>query len=224
MTKKALYVLSGAAIPASMQATVLILEPNLTISAAADFIGFNPETGLSSINSYPAGNSFGLSYSGGTDLNKPQVGGQAGVFAEVAFYNTPVGPASSDMAVNFPALSEVGPSASWLAAGSTALLYKDGATSGFPAGTRGFVGLRSGDGTDWNYAWADVTYGADTSLTLHGFGYETEPNLAIQTTQVPESVPGFAGALAAGSLLAWRARQMHRRNRNRALTDARVAG
>jgi hypothetical protein len=223
MTKKALFVLSGAAIPASMQATVLILEPNLTITQVADFIGFNPETGLSSINSYPAGNSFGLSYSGGTDLNKPMVGGQSGGFAEVAYYSTPVGGGSSNMAVNFAPLSDVGPSASWLAAGSSALLYKNGATSGFPAGTRGFVGLRTGDGTDWNYAWADVTYGSDTSLTLHGFGYETEPNLAIQTTQVPEAKTGFAAALAAGSLVAWRARQLHRRNRKGAASEPQAA-
>ena len=221
MTKKALFVLSGAAIPASVQATVLILEPNLTITGAADFIGFNPETGESSINSYPAGNSFGLTYDGGTDLAKPKVTGQATGTGGVAYYNTPVGLGTQDMAVNFVPASDIGPSASWLAAGSTAALYKSGATSGFPPGTRGYIGLRSGAGTDWNYAWADVTYGTDQSLTLHRFAYESELNVPIQA--VPESKPGFAAALVAGSLVAWRARQLHRRNRKRETAESEIA-
>jgi hypothetical protein len=223
MTKKALFVLSGSAIPASMQASVLILEPNLTISLATDFIGFNPETQTASVGTYPAGKSFGLSYSS-SSTSKPTVVVAPGSVGEISYYTTPIQPPGSgtaNMAVNFLPLSEVGPASSWLTAVTAANLDKAAVASQFPAGTRGFVGLRSGKGADWNYSWADVSYNLDLSVTLHGFGYETQPNVAIQT--VPETRPGIAVAMIAGSLVAWRARQLHRRNRKVASSEHPVA-
>ncbi len=225
MTKKALFVLSGAAIPASMQATVLILEPNLTITLGTEFIGFNPETGVSSVGAYPPGNSFGLAYSS-QSVAKPAVVVPGGSLGEVSYYETPITSppgGTANMAVNFPAGADVGPASSWLTVVGAANLDKPSAASQFPAGTRGFVGLRNPNGGGWNYSWADVTYGADSSLTLHRFGYESEPNVAIQTVPVPEANTGFAAALAAGSLVAWRARQLHRRNRKVAASEPQAA-
>jgi hypothetical protein len=207
-----LFVISGAALPASVQATVLILEPNLTITVGQG-IGFSPEFGNAAISTVPTGDSFGLGFYS-SNSNKPILG-TAGS-GQFSYSLVDPGSGQWDRVDNFAVGTFVGPSSSWLGVSTFAYLDKPAVTSQFPAGTRGFVGLRTPNGADWNYSWADVSYNADRSLTLNAVAFETQTNAPIQTFQVPESKPGIAAALVAGSLVAWRARQMHRRHRNRA--------
>ena len=77
-------------------------------------------------------------------------------------------------------------------------------------GTRDYLGFGffTGSNLQPNFAWADVSYNADHSLTLYGFAYETTPAAAISAGAIPE--PATSAALAAlltGSLAAYRARQ-----------------
>ncbi len=211
MSKQRLGLFAVSVLPASLHSAVVIYSPNLTTDSTS-FIGFNPSTGDASIGAIPAGDSFGLRYS--PKLLNPLIQGENSAATQVAYYVASNGTDSLDAAVNFSAGANLDASSPWLTSGTGAFLNKPGYSTSFPAGTRGYVGLRYGSGTDWNYGWADVSYNADASLTLHRFANETTLNLGIQA--VPESGAGVAGALVAGALGAWKARERFARRRRSA--------
>lgn len=81
----------------------------------------------------------------------------------------------------------------------------------WPAGQRGYLGLRLTDGSDTRYAWADVEYTASSQLTLHAFAVETSPGVAIQAGAIPElKESALVMALLAGSAALYRRRQRAR--------------
>jgi len=209
MSKQRLGLFAFSVLPASLHSAVVIYSPNLTITEATQTIGFNLESGEATIGANPSGRSFGLSYS---NLDKPRIGSVGDAGAEIAYNVVPSDPVPALMAVNFSAGATID-AASFIGP-NTPNLNKPGVASGFPPGTRGYLGLRYGAGGDWNYGWADVSYSADKSLTLHRFAHETALNLGIQA--VPESGAGIAGALVAGALGAWKARERFARRRGAA--------
>jgi hypothetical protein len=211
MSKHRLGLLTVSVLPASLHSAVVIYSPNLTISGPSQQIGFNLSSGEAAIGSVPPGSSFGLSYTF-SDLDKPQLGPLGDPGQEVAYYLVPGDPISDSMAVNFSVGATI--DASSFIGSNSAYLSKPGISSAFPAGTRGYAGLRYGTGGDWNYGWADISYNADLSLTLHRFANETTLNLGIQP--IPESGAGVAGALVAGALGAWKARERFVRSRRSA--------
>lgn len=78
----------------------------------------------------------------------------------------------------------------------------------WPAGQRGYLGLRLVDGGDTRYGWADVEYTAGMQLTLYGFAVETTPGVAIQAGAIPEvKETALVMALLAGSAALYRRRQ-----------------
>jgi hypothetical protein len=210
MSKHRLGLLTVSVLPASLHSAVVIYSPNLTITEPAS-IYFSPSSGEFNVTSAVAADGVVLSYfKGGT-----YVGGQSPT-VEVAYYlSSDSGANTANAAVNFLYGATIDATAQWLPNGSGAVyLDKPGYSTSFPAGTRGYVGLRYGAGTDWNYAWADVSYNADQSLTLHRFANETTLNLGIQA--IPESGAGVAGALVAGALGAWKARERYAKRRQAA--------
>ena len=211
MSKYRLGLLTVSVLPASLHSAVVIYSPNLTTSTSS-FIGFNPSTGAATLGAIPAGDSFGLRYS--PKLLNPLIQGENLAATQVAYYIALNGTDSLDAAVNFSTGANLDASSSWLTSGGGAYLNKPSFSTSFPAGTRGYVGLRYGSGTDWNYGWADISYNADQSLTLHRFANETTLNLGIQP--VPESGAGVAGALVAGALGAWKARERYAKRRSAA--------
>jgi hypothetical protein len=211
MSKQRLGLLAVSVLPASLHSAVVIYSPNLTTDSSS-FIAFNPSTGDASIGAIPVGDSFGLRYS--PKLLNPLIQGENSGATQVAYYVASNGTDSLDAAVNFSTGANLDASSPWLTSGGGGFLNKPGYPTSFPAGTRGYVGLRYGSGTDWNYGWADVSYNADQSLTLHRFANETTLNLGIQA--VPESGAGVAGALVAGTLGAWKARERFLRSRRSA--------
>jgi hypothetical protein len=75
-------------------------------------------------------------------------------------------------------------------------------------GDRGYVGLGLVVSDQKYYGWADVSYNADSSLTLYGFAYENVANTTIQAGAVPEPADAaLVGALVAGSAAAFAARR-----------------
>jgi hypothetical protein len=48
---------------------------------------------------------------------------------------------------------------------------------------RGYLGLRFGDGEDFNYGWADVSIDEDYKITLHEYAYNTDLNQPIKAGQ-----------------------------------------
>ena len=213
MSKHRLGLLTVSVLPASLHSAVVIYSPNLTTDSTS-YIGFNPSTGEASIGAIPAGDSFGLRYS--SKVLNPFIQGENSAATQVAYYVASNGTSPLDAAVNFSAGINLGAGSPWLTSGAGAFLNKPGFSTSFPAGTRGYVGLRYGSGTDWNYGWADVAYNADTTVTLHQFAVETTRNMGIQTASVPESGAGVAGALVAGALGAWKARERFARRRGAA--------
>lgn len=76
------------------------------------------------------------------------------------------------------------------------------------AGTTGYLALRltSNSGATYYYGWAEIIYGADKSLTLVDFAYNTVADQSInagQTSAIPEpsSYAAFAGLLAGSAAL-----------------------
>ncbi len=74
-----------------------------------------------------------------------------------------------------------------------------------------YVGLNIRTGNDTNYGWAELSYDAGGTMTLHGFAYETTANTSIEAGAVPEpsTVALLALGLGAGAL-ALRRRQAPR--------------
>jgi hypothetical protein len=206
MSKHRLGLLTVSVLPASLHSAVVIYSPNLTISDPA-FIDFSPSSGEASIGAAVTADGVGLRYFKAA----PYVVAQSST-VELAYYVATDSSADTlNAAVNFLHGATIDATAQWLPNGSgAAYLHKPDYSTSFPAGTRGYIGLRYGSGTDWNYGWADVSYNVDQSLTLHRFANETTLNLGIQA--VPESGAGVAGALVAGALGAWKARERSRRS------------
>lgn len=211
MSKHRLGLLTVTVLPASLHSAVVIYSPNLSISDVAQRIGFNLSSGEATTGAVPAGSSFGLSYAN-SNLAKPRIELPGVPSLEVAYQLIPADPFPNLMAVNFSVGATID-SSSFIGSNSP-YLSKPSVASGFPAGTRGYAGLRYGTGGDWNYGWADISYNADQSLTLHRFANETTLNLGIQP--VPESGAGVAGALVAGALGAWKARERYAKRRHAA--------
>ncbi len=214
MSKHRLGLLTVSVLPASLHSAVVIYSPNLTTDSTS-FIGFNPSTGATTLGAIPAGHSFGLRYNKITGF--PTLD-QESATTEVAYYLASNSAAETrNAAVNFLAGATIDGTSQWLPdSAGAAYLNKPTFSTSFPAGTRGYVGLRYGSGTDWNYGWADVSYNANSSLTLHHFAVETTLNLGIQPQPVPESGAGVAGALVAGALGAWKARERYAKRRHAA--------
>lgn len=210
MSKQRLGLLAVTVLPASLHSAVVIYSPNLTITDPQS-LDFSPSTGEVSIGSSVTADGVGLTYFKAA----PYVVAESST-VELAYYPaTDSSAATLNAAVNFLHGATIDSTAQWLPNGTgAAYLHKPGYSTSFPAGTRGYVGLRYGSGTDWNYGWADVSYNADASLTLHRFANETTLNLGIQA--VPESGAGVAGALVAGALGAWKARERFARRRGAA--------
>ena len=83
---------------------------------------------------------------------------------------------------------------------TSSLINNDGGNdANWPAGTRGFIGLKFDNaGTD-NFGWADVEYASDESLNLYGFAYD-DSGAAIDAGAIPEPrAAALLAALAAGS-------------------------
>jgi hypothetical protein len=77
-------------------------------------------------------------------------------------------------------------------------------------GTRDYLGFGFfiGSNLQANFAWADVSYNSDNSLTLYGFAYETTLGANITAGAVPEPAESAAfAALLAGSAAAYAARK-----------------
>ncbi len=74
----------------------------------------------------------------------------------------------------------------------------------FP-GTTGFVGLRFDTNTSPLFGWAQLSYNADQTLTLHDFAYESSGG-AITIIPEPSTFAALAGLLA-GSAALYRRRQ-----------------
>ncbi|MBX3743871.1 MAG: hypothetical protein KF833_01050 [Verrucomicrobiae bacterium] len=86
-----------------------------------------------------------------------------------------------------------------------------GNNANWPAGQRGYIGLRLTDGAETRYGWADVEYTAGMQLTLYGFAVETTPGVAIQAGAIPEvKESALVMALLAGSAALYRRRQRAR--------------
>lgn len=58
---------------------------------------------------------------------------------------------------------------------------------------RGALGLIFANGADLHYGFADITVFADSTVTLHGFAFESTPSTAITAFAVPE--PGTYAAV-----------------------------
>jgi len=69
----------------------------------------------------------------------------------------------------------------------------------------GYLGLRFGDGTDFNYGWAEISINGQGNLTLNRFAYETELNTPIPAGAVPEPPAVALLALGAAGLGVFRA-------------------
>lgn len=207
MSKHQLGLLTLSVLPASLHSAVVIYSPKLTISEPS-YISFSLSSGEAIIDTTVATDGVQLSYLKAA----PNVSAQSAT-VELAYYLASDSSANTEnAAVNFPQGAIIDATAQWLPqASGAAYLHKPGFSTSFPAGTQGYVGLRYGSGSDWNYGWADVSYNADTSMTLHRFANETTLNLGIQA--VPESGAGAAGALVAGALGAWKARERFVRRR-----------
>lgn len=110
-------------------------------------------------------------------------------------------------------------------AGSGGWINKDGTNdANWAAGSSGFLGFRFISEGVLHYGWAQITYGADQSLTLHDFAYEASANTAIPAGAVPE--PATSSALAgllAGSALLF-SRRCARGNRTREGIEAQSTG
>ncbi len=86
-----------------------------------------------------------------------------------------------------------------------------GSSSGnWQVGSSGYLGLRVGNDTDgYNYGWAEISIGEDSSVTLHSFAYEDTKNTAIQAGAIPEpsTYAALTGLLAGSAVLYSRRRK-----------------
>ena len=95
-------------------------------------------------------------------------------------------------------------SGTWNGSTYASINYNNGNNANWAAGTSGYLGLRlDAGGGDYNYGWAQISYNANSSMTLHDFAYEQTVNTAILAgdmgaTAVPEpsTYAGLAGLLA----------------------------
>ncbi|MBX3743873.1 MAG: hypothetical protein KF833_01060 [Verrucomicrobiae bacterium] len=115
----------------------------------------------------------------------------------------------SGYAARVEAGAAIGESGSWST--FNYLNYSGSNNANWPAGQRGYIGLRLTDGAETRYGWADVEYTAGMQLTLYGFAVETTPGVAIQAGVIPEvKESALVMALLAGSAALYRRRQRAR--------------
>lgn len=204
----------GAAVPATTallagvtaDAQIIVTDAgNTTISVTSQQIFFQLGDGIGGTGTVSSsglsGTHYSLQYSS-SNLQKPSVYTSDGAsVADANGYATNFAPGSS---VDGTHAFTMGPATVWL--------NENDSNPAWAAGTRGYVGLRQvsvDTDSGYLYAWADVTYGSDSSLTLHRFAYE-QSGSPIAAGAIPE--PSTYAALA--GLLAGSAALYHRR-RNR---------
>ncbi len=111
--------------------------------------------------------------------------------------------------ISFAAGATIGqPSGVW--AQDTSINHNGGNNSAWASGTTGYLGLRINDGVgNPSYGWAQITYGADNTLNLHGFAYETDKGTPIQAGAIPEpsTYAALTGLLAGSAVLYSRRRK-----------------
>jgi hypothetical protein len=196
--------------PSEAQAQIVVWTPNIstTGTTGASNIYFDFVSGTAQ--STPFGNAqFQLQRSfRGTGI------GQAAFFYALDVNNHAIG--NSNNGFFYPsrmaAGDHIGNPGPWLVAAGVnfqTLGYQNFPYGNWPSPSTGFLGLRFGDGTNFNYGWAEVSLDSNSNVTLSRFAYNTVVNqeiLAGQTSSVPEPSSAALLVLGAAGLAAYRKR------------------
>jgi hypothetical protein len=210
---------TAAFVPISLKASIVVTTANVTTPDLATSITFDLASGAVATtldtSTTLTSNGFFLDFYSHSESGKPQLHGAPGTSQVMVETRSPTaGGFPSQFAVRLGEGAAINGTANWSDAGASGLLSKPGFVPTFPAGTRGYAGLRIPSGPGFQYGWADISYNADLSVTLHGFAVETTVDQTIQAGAVPEPAESaFAAAMAAGSLAAFQARRRIRARR-----------